>query len=280
MLNAGTRILTFLLASSGVVSFTAYATELKQPTAEAFQRYVQSTEARMQNELSDPQHFLYLDSLSEKQKHAIQEHLHKGQVVIEPMHTRENGKEIEVPDGLIHHWIAIGFIAGATREQVVTLAQAYDRHPQFYAPDVRRAQVLSHDNQHFSVYYRFYRHAIVTVEFNTEFSVDYFLPDSSRAYCFARAIRIAEVQNPGKDDEKELPVGNDHGYMWRLNLYTRYLEKDNGVYIQIEFLALSRHVPAIFAWLVNPYIRSIPREYLTNYVRATRKAVTPADANS
>ena len=68
-----------------------------------------------------------------------------------------------------------------------------------------------------------------------------------------------------------LPVGNDHGYMWRLNLYTRYLEKDTGVYVQIEFVGLSRNVPGLVAWLVNPYVRSIPSEYLTNYVHTTQK---------
>jgi len=88
-----------------------------------------------------------------------------------------------------------------------------------------------------------------------EFSVDYYLPDSLRRYSIARTIRLAEVQSPGKPDEKEMPVGNDHGYMWRLNLYLRNLEKDNGVYIQVEFLALSRRVPEGFAWLVNPYLR-------------------------
>jgi len=56
--------------------------------------------------------------------------------------------------------------------------------------------------------------------------------------------------------------------MWRLNLYTRYLEKDNGVYVQIEFVALSRSAPGIVGWVANPYIRSIPMAYLTNYLRA------------
>lgn len=135
--------------------------------------------------------------------------------------------------------------------------------------------MLAHDGQHFSVYYRFYRHAIVTVIYNTEFSVDYFLPDPSRGYCFARSVRIAEVQDPGNPDEKELPVGNDHGYMWRLNLYTRYIEKDNGVYVEIEFVALSRSVPWMFALLVNPYLRSIPHDYLTNSIHATQRALSP-----
>ena len=279
MLNAQTLPVTLLLAFCVGFSSPAASTELTEPTAEAFDRYVQLTEVRIQSELADPQNFLYFDSLSEKDRNSMLARLHSGRVVIVPMRTHDNGKEIQVPDGLVHHWLAIGFIPGATRDQVVALAQDYPRHPGLYAPDVQRARVLSRIDQHFSVYYRFYRHAIVTAVYNTEFSVDYFLPDSSRGYCFARSVRVAEVQNPGKPDEKELPVGNDHGYMWRLNLYTRYLEKDNGVYIEIEFVALSRSVPRIFAWLVNPYIHSIPREYLTNYLHATQKALSLHNAD-
>jgi len=121
--------------------------------------------------------------------------LHSGEVAIEPMSTRDNGKEIQVIDGFVHHWLAIGFIPGATRDQAVALARNYPRHPELYAPDVQRARILSHVDQHFSVYYRFYRHSIVTAIYNTEFNVDYFLRDSSRGYCLARAARIAEVQN-------------------------------------------------------------------------------------
>jgi len=46
----------------------SYAKELSQPTADAFAHYVQLTEARIQNEVSDPRHFLYLDSLAEKDR--------------------------------------------------------------------------------------------------------------------------------------------------------------------------------------------------------------------
>jgi hypothetical protein len=280
MLNVEIRHAALLLALSVGSPWPPPATKLTQPTAEAFQRYVQRTEARMQSELTDPQNFLYFDSLPEQQRHSMLARLHNGQVVIEPMRTLDNGREIQVPNGLVHHWLAIGFIPGATLAQVVALAQDYPRHPELYAPDVQRARVLSHVNQHFSVYYRFYRHAIVTAVFNTEFSVDYFLPDASRGYSLARSVRIAELQNPGKPAEKELPVGNDHGYLWRLNLYARYLEKDNAVYIQIEFVALSRAVPEIVAWLVNPCLRSIPRAYLTNYLHATQKALSPENTHS
>lgn len=132
------------------------ATELTQPTAQEFERYVRMTETRRQSELADPEKFLYLNSLPENQRDSILVRLHSGEVVIEPMSTRDNGKEIQVIDGFIHHWLAIGFIPAATRDQAVALAQDYSRHPELYAPDVRRIRVLSHVGQHSSVYYRFY----------------------------------------------------------------------------------------------------------------------------
>lgn len=258
----------------------ARGAELTSRTAEAFQHYVNATEARMQKEVADPGSFLYFDSLPEKQKRAMLERLQSGRVVIVPMHTRENGKEIEIPDGLVHDWLAIGFIPGATRDQALALAEDYARQPVIYGPDVQRAQVLSHEGQHYSVYFRLCKQTIVTVAYDTEFTVDYFLPDQKRAYSISRAVRIAEVQNPGKPNELEMPPGRDHGYMWGFDLYTRYLERDNGVYIQIEFLALSRTVPMFFGWLVNPYIRSIPREYLTHFLLVTRKELTAAQGQS
>jgi hypothetical protein len=250
-----------------------HGTELKQRTADAFQRYVEITEIRINSEVTDPQHFLYFDSLSDEDKRAMETRLQGGEIVVLPMRTHDDGKNIEVQNGLVHHWLAIGFIRGVTLDQVLQLAEDYSRHPQIYGPDVQRAELLSREGHHDVTLFRFHRQAIVTVDYDVKFTVDYCLPESDRAYSSSHAVRIAEVQNAGKPDEKELPVGNDHGYMWRLNLYTRYLEKDGGVYIQIEFLALSRTVPAIFAWLVNPYVRSVPRDYLTHYIQATRKAL-------
>lgn len=275
--SARRRFLALLVAicvGFGLPSPTL-ASELKPHTAEAFDRYVQLTEARILSEVAGPGNFLHIDSLSVEERNSILARVHSGDVVLEPIRTLDNGKEIHVPNGLVHHWLAIGFIPGTTLDHTLALAQDYARHPQLYAPDVQQARVLAHDGQHFSVHYRFYRHAIVTVVYNTEFTADYSLPDPSRGYCLTRSVRIAEVQNPGHSDEKELPVGNDHGYMWRLNLYARYLEKDGGVYVEIEFVALSRSVPWMFAFLVNPYLRSIPRDYLTNYIHATRKALSP-----
>jgi hypothetical protein len=275
-----TRAVSLPLVLVSSLAFSTEAAELRKQTADEFQKYVGHTESRMQGELVDPSIFLYLDTLPEKQKESMRARLLSGVIVIDPIRTRHNGGEIEVSDGLVHHWLATAFVPGGSRDQAMALAQDYSKHPQLYTPDVQQAKVLSQSGEHFSVYFRFYRKAIVTAVYNTEFTADYFRPDAKRGYCISRAVRIAELENPGKPDEREYPVGNDHGYMWRLNLYTRFVERDNGVYIQIEFLALSRTVPAIFAWLVNPYVRSVPREYLANYLVTTRTALTAKPAAS
>jgi hypothetical protein len=258
------------------VSSKTAATQLKPTTAHAFQHYADLTEARIRKEVADPTHFLEFDGLPDESKAAIVARLHGGEVWIHSASTRENGAPMEVPGGLVHDWVAIVFIPGATAGQVLQLSQDYSRYSELYKPDIQEAKVLSKDGEDFCVYYRFYRHAIVTVMYNADFNVDYVVPDPTANYSFTRSTRIAELANPGKSDEHEYPVGNDHGYMWRLNLYTRCIERDGGVYVQIEFLALSRTIPAIFAWLVNPYVHSIPREYLRLYLDATRKALTPA----
>jgi len=251
----------------------ARASELKPRTAKAFQHYEEVTETTIQGELSTPGQFLYLDTLPESQRAEEIARLKSGQVYVKSITTKENDKKIEIPDGLVHHWLAIGFIPRARLEQVLQVTQDYPRHAEFFKPDVQRSELLSHDGEHFRVYFRFYRHAIVTAVYNTEFDIQFTQSDPAHVYSTAKAVRIAEVRNPGGKDESERPVGNDHGYLWRLDLYTRYLEANDGVYVQIEFVGLSRSVPAIFAWLVNPYIHSVPREYLTNYVGQLRKAV-------
>jgi hypothetical protein len=96
---------------------------------------------------------------------------------------------------------------------------------------------------------------------------------ATRAMSKAYSTRIAEVANPGKQDEHELPVGNDHGYIWRLYSYWRIEEKNGGAYIQVESVGLSRSVPWVLAWLVNPLLESVPRGVLSNLLVATRKAV-------
>ncbi len=263
----GLSLLTLL--STGAVC----ATELKPQTAKAFQHYEEVTEARIRSEVANPDTFLFLDTLPKGAKEKEKARVRNGQIYIQQMVTKDEGKKIEIHDALIHHWLAVEFIPNARLEHVLQVVQDYGHYGDVFKPDVQRCEVLSQDGERYRVRYRFYKHTIVTVSYNAEFAID-FSDDPGRMCSFSHAVRIAEIREAGEKDEREFPVGNDHGYLWRLNFYTRYLEMDGGVYVQVEMLSLSRTVPVLIAWLVNPYLKSIPREYLTDYLRRLQKAVT------
>ena len=91
---------------------------------------------------------------------------------------------------------------------------------------------MSKDGEIFTVYYRLYTKTFVTAVYNVTFDVRYFPTDPTREHARCYSTRIAEVEHPGKPTEREKPVGNDRGYLWRLYTYSRYEEKDGGVYIQ------------------------------------------------
>ena len=255
-----------------------HAAELKQRTVEAFERYVRVTEARMAEELRDGNAFLWLDRLAEPHRQSHYAELQQGQIYIESLETREDGQPIKVPDGMVHHWVGVIFIPGVTLQQALALIQDYDNHQNIYKPEVRRSKLLGRDGDSFHIYLQFYRKTIRTVVLNSEFDVRYFPLDAARVHSQGHSARIAEVEDFDQPDEHELPVGKDHGYLWRLNTYWRFQEKDGGVYVQLETIGLTRRIPAFIAWLINPLVKRIPRESLSSLLSSTRTALTSANA--
>jgi hypothetical protein len=125
---------------------------------------------------------------------------------------------------------------------------------------------------------RFRRHKVITVVLDTEHDIHYFHDSDTRAHSRSSAVRIAQVENPGKSDEREKPPGDDDGFLWRMETWWRILEADGGVYVQSEVVSLTRDIPAGLAWLIGPFVTSIPRESLTFTLDATRKAVQQRSA--
>ncbi|HEY2115812.1 MAG TPA: hypothetical protein VGJ51_12015, partial [Candidatus Angelobacter sp.] len=87
------------------------------------------------------------------------------------------------------------------------------------------------------------------------------------------STRIAELKDPNKPDGEQLPVGTGHGYLWRLNTYWRFEEKDGGVYLQCEALSLTRDMPIGLGWLLKPLVTSIPKASLNRALGQTRNVV-------
>ncbi len=237
------------------------AAELKQKTVEAFDHYVRNTEARMDAELRPGGPFLWVDCLPRSRRQHLYDLLQRGQLEMRQENTEEDGKPIEVPDGLIHHWIGVAFAPGVSLERALSLLQDYDNHWRTYKPDVRRSKLLEHTNNTFKIY------------LNTEFEVHYTRIDATHVASRAVSARIAELASPEQPDSPEFPVGQGHGYLWRVNNYWRLEEKDGGVYMQVESIALSRDVPAIFAWFVKPLIRRVSRQTLANLLSTTRRGL-------
>jgi hypothetical protein len=63
------------------------------------------------------------------------------------------------------------------------------------------------------------------------------------------------------------------GYIWRLYSLSRFEQRDGGVYIELEAIALSRNVPASLHWLVNPIVRRVSRNSLELSLQKTAEAV-------
>jgi hypothetical protein len=240
-----------------------HAADLQPETVRAFEKYIRETEIRLDQRL--PSKFLWLDDDAQR---ATQ--VRAGQVAIE---NRGGHGMLPVPGGLIHDWIGAAFIRGATIDQTLALVQNYDRHQQIYQPEVLRSRLLSRNGNDFRVYMRLLKKKIVTVVLDTEHDVHYERIDASRWRSRSHSTRITELENPGKPSERALPAGDDHGFLWRLNSYWRFEQRDGGVYVECEAISLTRGIPAGLGWLVEPIIKSLPRESLANTLRETRTAL-------
>jgi hypothetical protein len=252
---------------------SASAAELKQKTIEAFEQYVHASESRMAEDLQSQSTFMWIERMPGPSRDIAYAKLREGQIEIKCLGTRQDQRAIQVPDGLVHHWVGVVFIPGATLERTLAILQDYDRHQVIYAPYVRRSQLLRRDGNEFRVFLQFYRKAIITVVLNAEFRVTYTPLQPGRMQSRAYSTRIAEVSKTGEHGEQEKPIGTGRGLLWRLNTYSRLQETTEGVYFQLEVIALTRRVPRGLGWLINPFIERIPKESLTLLLSATRKAV-------
>jgi hypothetical protein len=249
------------------------APELMPSTVAAFNDYVQLTEARNNEELKRGVGLLWVDGLAGTERAQAYEELRRGEVKMRKLETLQDGAAIHCPGGMIHHWVGLAFIPGAKLQAVLGVLEDYDQHAVYYAPDVERSKIESRDGDHFRVFLRFRRHKVVTVVLDTEHDVRYFLDSETWVHSRSSAVRIAQVENAGKSDEREKTPGDDDGFLWRMETWWRMIEGDGGVYVQSEVVSLTRDIPAGLAWLIGPFVTSIPKESLAFTLEATRKAV-------
>jgi hypothetical protein len=211
--------------------------------------------------MADREHgnFLWADESAERLRR-----VRSGEVMVSPM----NGKPQAVPAGLIHHWIGAAFIRGARLQEVFSIVRDYDRYSEFYKPSVIDAKTLSRKvaEDHFTVVVvdkaMFKKRAL-----DSEYQSRFVQVDDGKWYSIAATTRVQELS-----DARVIPDSEASGYIWRLATITRFVERDGGVYIETEAMALSRPIPMTLHWIVDPIVRRVSRSSLATSLEQTREA--------
>lgn len=238
-------------------AFPSRGAELKKETLDAWDRYLASANASMLDRAQG--HFLWLDESADRLNR-----VRGGEVVVSPMaHTPR-----AVPAGLIHHWIGAAFIPGARIDDVIAVVRNYDRYTEFYKPSVIGAKTLSQKpaEDRFSVVVvdkAMFMHRALDSEYQSRFVE----VDGTKWYNVAETTRVQEVSEQGR-----IPDGEGSGYIWRLCTMARYEERDHGVYIETEAIALSRPIPGALHWVVDPIVRRVSKASLSKSLEQTRDA--------
>jgi len=273
------RLLAAVVGLTFAIPLPARATDLEPRTLVAFDQYVRQAESKLDSESASTGPFLWVERLPTERRAADEAQLRAGQVVIERLDVStadglaKRDKPIEVPGGLIHHWIGTVFIPGATLAQTLALEEDYDHHQDYFRPDVMRSKILRRDGNDFSIELRLYKRKVVTTVLDTEHQVHYTIVDATHAWSRSKTTRIQEVDNAGERNERLEPEGHDRGFLWRMNTYWRFEEKDGGTYVESQSISLTRDIPTGLGWLVGPYVNSVPRESLAFTLATTRSAV-------
>ena len=265
-----------LIASAAALLCTAPVradVELKKKTVEAYDHYVRVNNDRMKNKLVTNQPFLWFEAQPPAERREIETQLRAGEVAIRHIALEHEGKKLQAPDGLIHHWQAAVFIPGAKVADVLALVQDYDNHFEVYKPEVVHSRKLSRNGDEFKVFFRFLKKKVLTVVLNTDHEVRYQVLSPQRALSRSWTTRVQEVQDPDKPGEREKPIGKDGGFLWRLDTWWRFEERDGGTYVACESVSLSRDIPFGLGWMIGPFVKSVPKESLMFSLGRTRSTL-------
>jgi hypothetical protein len=149
----------------------------------------------------------------------------------------------------------------------------FNSYPQHFSPQVTEVKVVAQRGDRMQVEMRLRQRHVITVVLDTAYDIAFGRLDARRGYSISRSIRIAEIEGAGTHAERALRAEEEHGFLWRLNTYWSYEERDGGLYLQVEAVSLTRAIPMGLDWAVRPYAESIPRDSLEFTLHAAGNAL-------
>ena len=240
--------------------------KLSAETAAAFDSYVKDADVVLKKRLDGELSFLWMDEDPERRPK-----VRDGRILIENLGMKSE----KIKGGLLHVWLGAAFFPDATGPQILGVLQDYDRHQDWY-PEVVKSKLLGRDGEILRGYQRLLKKKVLTAVLNTEHQARYRQISEQRWAGESLSTKIAEVEKAGEPGEKELPVGDDSGFLWRLNVYWSIEETEGGAVVECLTISLSRQIPFGLGWLIKPFVTSLPRESLEGTLQATRLAVKGA----
>ena len=242
-----------------------HGAHLEPATSQAWEDYVHSANERMQQRLSSGQ-FLWVDEAPDRLAR-----VRAGEIIVSPV-----GPQVpkRVPSGLIHDWVGAVFIPNVSLNDVQQVVRDYARYKDLYQPNVVDSKVIanSEDKDRFSMLV-LNQALLLKMAYDADYESSYVKVDDRRAYSVERTTRVQEIQDYGSSDQHALQEGEGHGIIWSLSGITRFMERDGGVYMELEGIGLSRDIPASMRWLVDPIVRRVSRSSLLTSLQQTQKAV-------
>jgi putative flippase GtrA len=198
-----------------------------------------------------------------------------GQVPMAKLETATPGQAaFDIPDGKVHHWVGAVFLPRARLDDVIgRLKERAGRESESFS-DVVASRLILRDGDRIKIFMKLRRDNIITVTYNTEHAVHYRSLGGARASSRSVSTKIAELEDAGTPREREKPIGNDHGFLWRLNAYWRFEQTDAGVIVECESVSLSRGVPSLLRLFVSGTVERIARDSLQNTLVSLKKEMT------
>jgi hypothetical protein len=257
LLTVGVLLLTAPLSSK--------AAELRPEALQAWDKYIHAQNSRNAERIRSGS-FLWSDESIDRNRR-----LRSGEVVVSP--ATKNIPQ-SVPHGLIHHWMGAVFLPGASLDDVFRVVRDYGRYKDFYAPNVVDSRTLKGTGGDYKFAMMMLNKALFSkLALEGEFQASYVRVDENRWYSIASSSRVQEIDDYGRPGQHELPPNQGSGYIWRLYSLQRFEERDGGVYVELEAIALSRDIPISVRWMANPIVRRISRDSLLVSLQKTEEAV-------
>lgn len=262
------RLTALILATFLLIAPQRAAADPSAAAVTGFNTYIAQLESRLTRQHASADGFLAPFDAAR---------VHGGEVVIEQI-TPASGASF--PGAMLHHWRGTAFVPGARAADLERLLRDYSRYPQVYAPQVVTARALAQDGNHFQTMLRVSQKHVITVVLDTTYDVQFFpaaaehdASTGAHGHNISHSTRITEIADPGTATEHALDSKQEHGFMWRLNTYWSWEERDGGLYMQIETVSLTRSVPIGLGWAIGPFINSIPRASIEFTLRSTANAL-------